>query len=1005
MSAAVRGCVFYLSLFFVAVGRCADLATRTLLCILLNAFLLSRFTGADDKSLFKPITPDSISLHSINHISVRRLVANGQCNLSYRLFALSHCRTLLLRLDHLDNVSIKVSDGKLVLNVAHVSASCFVASNDDPHWLFLMRPRPLDDSTVADTVPDVESQRVSNKNDVAVEHKQFASLAIEMLSRLRVCVDKCTITHTSDEKALNVDVGDAALFFDHNKHCFIASVANFSASLSTNVTTLAKLYFDEKLTVQISSTLSDVDVAFDSCTAHVQLQLACSFAKALHEWRLQNHTSLTNAAVSEHNNVPSYRSFSHSLSLSPTSPSAFFFRFSLLVCAKVQLQTAAGNSIIFQASQLAVQYDAQKHTHQVCFSVAAIQASIEEHRLQEQVHLKLFAALGSVVYHRNGVWSGDCELTRGAQFQHVCRSESVLCALIDRGLRIYWSNTTKNTITFALADNSAAHLTAEIEAKSLKNCIGFFNRVVRDALDCILPNRLFVPGLAAARKTLHERTDKVAAAWLPKKETCDEAVQPNCLFVCKMTDNCKFLCHLVLIDGASQCDWRLCANRLSLAMFELPRSFEQFCQSMLASSFALDIESLTVQDGVVESHWLNAVQLQTPTLLRIIQKVQYLPTLVVEKKMRIYRRSHAPIEIHANIHEALFAFLKEFCSNASSDSDGRNAGDNISRWHLQIADVNAVISYKPQSIQSQFLGIANVPNLPLTDARLRLHAHVTRADNRTMHSLSSCFGDYIATCAPQLKTLLFAAGTALPIVQPIVQTATDLANDLKDRDRTWSQTFQRTAGNLMYAGAKIGVASYKLAENTDRWLAKKQRRQTQQLALSCPEIAATTSSVPIEDNEAFTDEQDDLPTPSSLVDSIIEDYEPNECRSPPSKPIPIVRRKAKGQRNANPTQTQSCPSMYSNQPSTFGQGYRQSVVICREAAEAAMDAVVFAPIATYKQNNGSLGKSARAAAYGAPRVAAKTVSAIGGTIAKFGHAASNKLDKEKAKARIGKWKS
>jgi len=272
---------------------------------------------------------------------------------------------------------------------------------------------------------------------------------------------------------------------------------------------------------------------------------------------------------------------------------------------------------------------------------------------------------------------------------------------------------------------------------------------------------------------------------------------------------------------------------------------------------------------------------------------------------------------------------------------------------------------------------------------------------------------------PQFEFLLLSLSASLPVVQPIVQTATDLLSDLANPRRTWKQTASRVAGNVMYGGTKLSVATYKVARSADRWLAKKQNHRSQSVSASCPTnsfhsandcahsftLQKSLADFVVDDDYVAKrqseleeivfsngDELDDVDDVSEVSDSDSEtatDVFGNK----------LIFDEEKNRIDKEPV------SIYANQPHSVTKGLRDGGTVLQENIQIAFDALVCEPQRAYKENGGSWRRGATAALYGIPRAILRSATGISGATVKIGHGISNAVDKEKFKQREKKWKS
>lgn len=812
------------------------------------------------------------------------------------------------------------------------------------------------------------------------------------------------------------------------------------------------------------------------------------------------------------------------------------------------------------------QNDRERQFEALLFSVGAPECNVLVHGARAfSVHF-LFGQEGRLEHRRATFPSedgNDAQSGRNASTteESLCCSDRLrqcgknipgnkkLHLAIDSKTEIFWHTLDAKRITILFADNqalaSSAHLRGSFDASSLNCCLSFVSCVARDLLDTLLPNRLYVPGLAEARREYHTRTDEPAAAVLPKNQTQEEASKPNQPLLFLVLSLAKSGCKLQLTlrddRSRSNCTLQTHVERFDWSIFSLPASTSQFCANMLTASWAVDFSDVVILDGVVGSHWNETLRVSTPLRVRIVQKTRYLPALQSEKKIKIYSASSSNnggdrsrssgksdnivvhenqdnIEIVANVHEATLRFLIHYykqvaiteyatCSRSRSstststpspkrstartgnkkvspsrtcyyyrsESDMHNNSNNFSGktaeilWSLGIAQISFRVSYKPQTNRSgiqhsTFLDLQNVPNLPLSNARIKLGAYAGPAaaggDNvaAAFTSLPEALQDYFRKCCPQIESLLLSASGALPIVQPIVQTATDLAHDLRNPGRSWSQTAARVASNVVYGTTKISVATYKAAKSTDRWLAKRQKRlsESQKTNLATTGFGIGGSDVrahscpndfcpsPLTVSAATTPKQSPTSTPdsSSLVVSavntvtlpqawptLMEDYCEKESKETfadndddddkvlqhtneqendgEDKPVNTVRQSAPipiASQRKSARQSKDSVSIYANQPTSFHRGVGQSVDILRESAEELFSATILEPRRVYRKTGGSWKRGATAALYGLPRVLTQSATGLSSATVKIGHGISNSIDKEKCDERQKKWK-
>jgi len=884
-------------------------------------------------------------------------------------------------------------------------------------------------------------------------------------------------------KLLNATGHFLHLRFDAtNKAVFeMANVAIELTSEAETATNFAELQFSEPLLLSFDTDHNAAAVHFeDRDSGRIVGRLASCFVVATNEWIeqvIQRQGGFSAPVVDEEQHCK-------------VKESHVTTHFTLNVCVTVQLiiETVAKNQIHCCVKCLEADYSTMADCRRVDVKVEHVSLALRsvfeettETNIGEQGTESLLLTAGDVeveICRRNGKLKRiEAVLSDGAAIQH-CRQIGAVRCTNDDSWCVRCSNIDQDNydpmLIFQIAKNTSlvwtvgkphrlslhfeafsaqkqlqnSHISGSFGAVTAHRFVLFLSAIVRDLLDTLLPNRLFVPGLAEARSKLHARTDLPDAAALarPQYDTNDKYVlQPSLLLVVSLARNTSCIVELCLHDCqfASECTLYFETKRFDWSLFNLPNSVEQFCTNLLHSSCAVDCSNLALRDGVVGSHWSQIIRFNKPLQIRLVQKVRYLPTMQTLKKLRVRnggptfldRRSDTyQSQVVANVHEATLRFLVDYykqltnhntaacqtpdkTKTMSLTSTETWRGEALVRWTLQVCPFALCVSYKPvlrgsSLLRTTFLDLPNVPNIPLSNAHIRLCALEPTKD-LYFDCFDKAVRHYFDKCFPQIQSLLLSASSALPVVQPVVETARDFAKDVRSPSRSWSQTAARVAGNVVYGSTKLSVATYKVAQSTDRWLEKRQKKLSEPCpqqktehkksyhAHSCPDHFCAS---PLNMHDAYDGEIGD--TSSGVINeehSVREDYLPTvepRLSSRKSKPIPIVNNSAQ-----QPTRRASrSVSMYANQPTSFNSGLRETADLLQENAQEMFSAAVLEPKRVFRRTGGSWSHGATAALYGLPRIVARTASGVSAAGIKMGHGLSNSIDKEKGEERKKKWK-
>ena len=589
----------------------------------------------------------------------------------------------------------------------------------------------------------------------------------------------------------------------------------------------------------------------------------------------------------------------------------------------------------------------------------------------------------------------ECNLTRNQVVVALCE-ETILflnnlpLVHICKGVQLQTDES--ESILIIWPEEALTHLKVTGEASLINRLTEYLSAVMRDLLDTILPNRLFIPGLAEARLEYHQRTDLPLSAEKDQKNKQDLPQQTAMLLSVAFAPSTCCRVEILLNNSHTLTSFSVLAldiTSLEACFFALPSNIKQFCDKTLTCSYAINIENVTLQDSVEGSHWRHAFRSISPAEIRYIQKITYLPTMLCEKKLGFYNNGEK-LRFEAHLHEVFLRFIIDYCKEIISKDNPKETGEKVTTketvcWSLRFAPLALSISYKPATshgslVNSRFFD-TSVPNISLSNATVSFKPYQSDLSHA---SFGAAMSDYFKLCFPQLEIILLSASKALPVIQPIVLTATELASDLTNKNRTWRQTAARVTSNVVYGGTKLSVAAYKVARSTDRWLAKKQKSHLNAIV---SQTRQSSSDSVDDDNDDYVQNNDIVQAPLTMIENYVEE-------KIPIKKISTLPKNSNDDENI---------SIYANQPHSIRRALSDGAAMIQENAEIAFSALVTEPKRAFKY--GTWQQGAVATLYGLPRAITRSATGLSGATVKLGHGFSNSIDKEKYKQRHNKWKS